>query len=762
MLAPLIFMVLGAIASVDIPDPDQPPTGVQQLLERKHVFLVGTIIQPPERLLGGKRVRLRLEAFKEDNNWHAVSGNMLLNIKQCDKQWSMGQRLIGRIRLRAVRNFNNPGGFDYRQYLANEGIWVRGYARSDADLVPLGKPKAMRVGRFLSRIRRQSSVFLEAWLPTDHASLYRALLLGQRFTLSLQIRELLYNAGVGHLLAISGLHLGMVAGFAFFACQFVFLRVPALVGRWGARPSAALIAFPVAFGYALLTGMHLSALRAILMLAFFTLALVFSRGRDLVNSLLLAAFVILVLYPEALFGASFQLSFIAVAALLIVVPRLPVPGTPGSHEVPESTWRRRGRRLYQYILATVVVSIYTAPVVLAHFHRVSLAGLLANLLVVPLVCFLVLPAGLLALCLLPLSVNLAGFLLTMGSLGLNIVILLATRFGSLPWATLWPGTPSMWQLVLVYCILTIPLVNIQARIRVSLLLGGIVLFTISWMISLDDFCKPAKLSVTYLDVGQGSAAVVEFPKRTAVLVDGGGFYSGAFDVGRHLVAPYLWHRRIDHLEVMVLSHAHPDHFKGLQFVTSHFCIKQFWHNNIATDDPNFSRLITTLARKKIPILGPKELTTARQIQGVDITVLHPPPDLFLGSATPVDNVLNEYSLVFSLKYKEISFLFPGDIEKVAEGRLAALSKLETVDVLLAPHHGSRTSSSLQLLRRLRPRIAVFSVGFDNRFRLPADEVLQRYRTLGTQIYRTDQHGAITISTDGHNLQVETFIKNPSK
>ncbi len=750
----VVFVLIGILASTKIPDPDRPPGTIQELLHRTNVILTGTVTHSLEQGPTGSRMLLNLASFKEGDGWRAVSGNLLLNIRNCQKQWPVGQRLAARVRIRPVRNFNNPGAFNYRQHLANQAIWLRGYVRSDMDLVPLDKPER-NWNYFLDVTRTRIRAFIDGWLPPDLAGLYRSLLLGERYALSADLRELLYNAGIGHLLAISGLHLGLVAGFAFLVCHFVLVRIPAVAGRWGARPVAALAAFSFALLYGLLTGMALPALRATLMLAVLTLALVVQREKDLVNSLLLAAFLILSIYPEALFSASFQLSFIGVAALIFILSVLPVPRLLLPQD--DKKLRRLGRRFYQFICGSLIISLYTAPVVLYHFHRFTTLGIPANLIAVPVVGFLVLPAGLLAVLLLPVSISLAGFLLTLGSLGLNLIVALSSKLGSLTWATFWPGSPRAWQVALAYVLLLLPLAKTRRWCRFSLMAVCSLVLIGSWMIPHHFRSAKSLLRVTFLDVSQGNSAVVELPGDSIMLVDGGGFQGNSFDVGRYVLAPYLWHRGITRLDTMVLSHPHPDHYQGLCFVAAHFPIKQFWYSNVSRRDPDIRSLLTTLADKKVVFVSPREVATTQNINGVDVQVLHPPPD-FSGSArTPTDRELNNLSLVVRLRYKDVSFLFPGDIEKETEDELARLPHLEPVDVLLVSHHGSRTSSSIPFLQRLKPQIAIFSVGFDNRFHLPAYKIRQRYDALGIRTYRTDRDGAITVITDGHEIEVETFL-----
>jgi competence protein ComEC len=752
----VVFVLIGILASTKIPDPDRPPGTIQELFQRKNVILTGIVARSLEQGPTSSRMLLNLASFKEGDEWRAVSGNLLLNIRNCQKQWPVGQRLAGRVRIRPVRNFNNPGAFNYRQHLADRAIWLRGYVRSDMDLVPLDKPER-NWNYFLDVARIRIRAFIDGWLPPDLAGLYRSLLLGERYALSADLRELLYNAGIGHLLAISGLHLGLVAGFAFLVCYFVAVRIPAVAGRWGAQPVAALAAFPVALSYGLLTGMALPALRAILMLAVFTLALVIQREKDLVNSLLLAALLILSIYPEALFSVSFQLSFIGVASLICILSVLPAPRLLLSQDDKREKLRGLVRRFYQFICGSLILSLYTAPVVLYHFHRFAALGIPANIIAVPVVGLLVLPAGLLAVSLLPVSISLAGFLLTLGSLGLNLIVALSNKLASLTWATFWPGSPRAWQVALAYVLLLLPLAKTRRWCRFSVMAVCFLVLIGSWMIPHHFRSSKSLLRVTFLDVSQGNSAVVELPGDSIMLVDGGGFQGNSFDVGRYVLAPYLWHRGITRLDTMVLSHPHPDHYQGLRFVAAHFPIKQFWYSPVSRRDPNIRSLLTTLSDKKVVFVSPRKLATSQNINGVDIQVLHPPAD-FSGSArTLTDKELNNLSLVLRLRYKNVSFLFPGDIEEETEDELVRRAHLEPVDVLLVPHHGSRTSSSLPFLQRLKPKIAIFSVGYDNHFHLPAYSIRQRYDALGIQTYRTDLHGAITISTDGDQVEVETFL-----
>ena len=762
LLPHLLFLTLGAMAISSAPNPDRPPPGLPNLPQRQEMTVIARISSPPKRYPDKTRVMVNLEQCRVGDAMQPVSGGLLLTITSCQKEWPVGQRFIGRVVMRPVRNFNNPGAFDYRRYLADQGIWVQGTVRSDTQLIALDDPASPPWGGMLARILSTSRAFFDAWLPPDLAGLFRALVLGDDYALDEVTKEYLYAAGLGHLVAISGFNLALVAALVFLIFRGGLARLASVAGRWGVSPVASLAAFPVAVVYAMLTGMEVPVLRATLMLAVVTLSLLIQRPKDSLNFLAVAALLILAVTPQDLFSASFQLSFVAVAALIWVPPRLPLPSW--FKEYQEQRWRKAARYLYQFALVTLVASVASAPLVIYYFHRFPLLGIPANLIVVPIVAVLVQPAGLLALLLLPFSTEIAGFVLTIGALGLEIVLGLSSFIGSHSWATFWPGTIGLWQVTLSYILFIIPLLpfsrsRLLAWSRAGLLVAGCLVLLIH-RITLPSSLSP--LRVTFLDVGQGSAAVVELPEGGALLIDGGGFPGSPFDVGRNVVAPYLWHRRIHRLDAMILSHAHPDHFRGLAFIAAQFPVKEFWYPGIPTPDPDCLGLLETLARRGIRILDPRAFSAPRLIQGLQTRVLHPPPDDHRGNDTYTYADHNKLSLVLQLRYKQISFLFPGDIDREAEERLLTLPGFESSQVLLVPHHGSRSSSTISFLERLRPQMAVFSVGFGNPFRFPSPQVWERYRHLNVRTYRTDIHGAITFVTDGERLGVKTFVRSGEK
>ena len=266
------------------------------------------------------------------------------------------------------------------------------------------------------------------------------------------------------------------------------------------------------------------------------------------------------------------------------------------------------------------------------------------------------------------------------------------------------------------------------------------------------------LRLTFIDVGHGDSVLIEFPAGKRMLIDGGGLYEDRFDTGKNIIAPLLWMKKIRKIDTLVLTHPDPDHLKGLNFIASQFSIGQFWDNGFRTDSEPYLRLKKTLEEKKIKTLSLNEETPPQIINGVEISVLNPP--VWSAMQREVRKLwdLNNSSLVMKLQFKNVSVLLTGDIGKEVEERILRKGYLLKSDVLKIPHHGSSSSSSPLFLERVKPTYAILSVGERNIGRLPHPEVLKRYQQLGPRIFRTDKHGAVTVITDGENIEVDTFLK----
>jgi len=267
------------------------------------------------------------------------------------------------------------------------------------------------------------------------------------------------------------------------------------------------------------------------------------------------------------------------------------------------------------------------------------------------------------------------------------------------------------------------------------------------------------LRVTVIDVGDGNAALLEIPGGYTIMIDGGGFPdNSSFDVGARIIAPFLWCKKIKTVDLLILSHPNSDHLNGLIYLADHFNVKTLWTNGEPSNTLGYHNLMKVCAGRGI--LSPPYAHMARehQISGVRLDLLYPPQDFMEHKESDKWRNTNNNSLVVKVSYGDAAFLFSGDITVPAELELVGLAagRLSSM-VLIAPHHGSRSSSSQEFIEKVDPEVVVVSCGHNSRFNFPHPEILQRYNDLGVSIYRTDLNGAVNLSTNGQQLEVNSFI-----
>jgi competence protein ComEC len=417
-------------------------------------------------------------------------------------------------------------------------------------------------------------------------------------------------------------------------------------------------------------------------------------------------------------------------------------GTSRASVLGGGVWRWFRGWLLPAFLVTLAATLGTYPVLAYHFNRVSVVGLVANLVVVPLTGVVV-PFLLGASLALSVSETLARALLFPADLVLSLMVAAARFFSSLPHASVSVSTPTLVEIILFYLLVLVVANLKRGRLYRRLALALLLLLVLDLGYWAYGRRFGDTLKATFISVGQGDSALIEFPGGTVMLIDGGGFYGG-FDPGERIVAPLLRGKKIRRIDYMVLSHAQHDHMGGLGFIARNFNVKEFWWNGVG----DLGGLVGALQGSGALIREIGSGTRIPPIGGVHIEVLHPEPGLDLD--------LNDMSLVLKLSYGSKSFLFMGDIGEEAEAGLVSRVSGLGATVLKSPHHGSRTSSSEALLGASRSAAAIISVGRANVFGFPHRATLERYSQAGMEVYRTDLDGAVEVSTDGARLRVVTY------
>lgn len=659
-----------------------------------------------------------------------------LYVEDAERCFLPGDVIRFKTRLRQPRLFKIPGEFDWPRYLAGQGIDLSGWVAA-ADLVEVSGVRGRRVARPVAQWRSLLAERIERTLPPPRAELVRALILGQGRLLSADIRRTLSSGGVSHLFAISGLHLGLIAVFGYRICFAIVLRLHGLIEQVPPQRLLPLLMLPVLLFYLILTGDAVSTRRA------FALALlgsVFLLWRYHVNPLVLLASLAtlsLAVNPLLLWQAGWQLSFAGAAGILLWQPwwrpgRL--AGVPGWLRYP-----------FQMLVVTAAATLATLPLVIMNFHIVATAGLVTNLVCVPLVTLVALPLGLAGLVLFVVQPDLAdlcfrgcGMVLEFLVRFVDRVIMLDGLGGQFLFLNHWQHAAIAFAVVL-FLLWPHRVRNLRFGVFAA---ATPVVVALLWLLPSS---PRADLSLTLFSVGQGESMLLRNGRGQTLLIDGGGLYGDRFDVGERLLAPALGAMKVRHLDAVLLTHDHPDHRKGLIFLLDHFSVGAFYGSR--RPEELSGSLKQALQRNGIPCETIKPGWNRLDFWGEGTLKAFAAAGPQLGE--------NDSSVVLYLDTPDnAGILLTGDLEADGVERLLKAGIPGPVKLLKLPHHGSRYSSIDRLVELLDPDLCLVSAGYRNRYHLPARSVIRDLASKGISLYRTDTDGTVQALFDSGTWTVE--------
>jgi competence protein ComEC len=575
------------------------------------------------------------------------------------------------------------------------------------------------------------------------AGFVRTMVLGERNDVPTQVEDGFRAAGATHVLSVSGLHLAVVVALVFHFLHRIFAAAPSLSLRVPPKVVASLLSLPACAFYALLTGEAVATLRSAVMASIVLLASIVNRPLCLTTSIAAAGLLLLARSPLAILDVSFQLSFASVIGLgLLARWMLPAHGTAA-----RGLARRALAWLLRSLSASFAACLVTAPLVAHHFGEITPAAPLGNLVLVPMVELVVLPCGLVG-ALLGLAHTWLGALpLWLAELASRTALAAADLFRRFAPVVLvrYPTWGETLLLVASAGLLLYAFLRRSAHWRPWLVMGAVAGLCAYGGMFVRDVIRRGRddVRVTFLDVGQGDSAIVEGPRGFVALVDGGGRYDDSFDTGARIVEPVLRARGITSLDLVILSHPHPDHMNGLFRILQRFPVRTLWTSGDDGRNRRYADLMALARQRNVRIEPPVGLT----VDGIAIKLLGPWLDGNIGVPPGLDT--NDGSLVVQLAFAGRRILFTGDIGSEGEEELfeSALAADLPSDVLKVPHHGSRYASSTRFLAAVSPVLAVASAGRFNRFGLPNPVAMERYQRRSIPLLRTDQNGAVRVTVD---------------
>ncbi len=680
--------------------------------EGKTLTVTGRVIDIPEKQHQNIRFYFDVDQAHLNGKVIPFQGKVKLGWYQnIPDQLQSGSYWQLQVRLKRPSGFVNTGGFDYEKWLFKQAVLATGYVRNSSTNRQLAKAEPWR----LDRIRESIKQYI--FTQVDHkeaAAVISALSVAVRNEITPEQWEIFKNTGTSHLIAISGLHIGMVAGFAFLPVSLIWMLFPRLYLYVPVKVAALFFGAILATLYALLAGFTIPTQRALIMVLFSVFALLNKRKIPLSSVLFSAIFFVLLIDPLAGLSEGFWLSFFSVSLIFYLLSQ-------SYKTLP-----------YQLLHLQLLLSFGMIPITAAFFGSASLVSPLANFIAIPWVTLLIVPSTLIAIPLFYIAPNLGQYPLNLAAWAVEKLFHYLSYLNELPYSIIsFTEQPLLltFAAILGVLILVLPR-GVPGRWLGLIFIAPIFLYQPK---------KPefGEFKLTVLDVGQGLATVLQ-TKHHTLIFDTGERYSSTFDIGKIVILPYLQAQNIHYIDKLILSHLDKDHAGGAKSIIDKLSVIQL----LSSQTIKLNQHVASLC-----VAG-----KSWQWDGVSFQFLSPSP--------MQDNFdRNNYSCVLQVKNKYHRLLLLADIEKQAEKWLLKHQATElAADVMLVPHHGSKTSSTQAFLQAVNPQLAIISAGYRNRFHFPHQKIVQRYQELDITLLNTETAGEIDVMFPSNNKAIKVYAK----
>ncbi len=677
-------------------------------LEGQNIQIEGRIIGLPQK--DDRRVKFDFSVLKSSIQLPEKIRLSWYFPKQAIKA---GQSWQLTVKLKKPHGRFNPGSFDYERWLFVGNIGATGYVRNTPEPILL---KSVSLWQSYSAIRQNISDQLTALLPkSESVGLIKALIIGEKHEINAKQWDVFKKTGTIHLLAISGLHIGLISSLVYF----LLLKIAVRLSVVSPQNIAAISAVLVAVVYSALAGFSVPTQRALIMLIVIMSAIILQRNTLTKNTLALAMLAVVLYDPLAVLSAGFWLSFLAVSVIVF------------------SLSARLGKAGYWMSATKIhfVTAIGLSPLLLFYFQQISIVAPLANFIVVPVVSLLVVPLCFVAVLTMAISADISLIFLQLIDAILKVLFHLLSIMADLPYASI--TTPAVPFYVVPFALLGVFILLAPKGIPARWL-GAVFLFPI--LFTKQSHLNDGDFELTLLDVGQGLATVIQTSNHTLVF-DTGAKYSDKFDMGGSVVIPFLQYKGIDKIDTLLISHGDNDHVGGAKTIVDKM--------DVQTILSSVPPLLTSY--QAVQCVAGQQWVWDK----VEFEIISPALNVFDGD--------NNNSCVLNVSSLDKSVLLTGDIEREAESWLLKQQgeRLKT-DVLIAAHHGSKTSSTLEFLKTVNPDVILIPAGYRNRFSFPHKQVIERYAALNKKWMNTANSGAIIVAIKNNQLTVNSTRKQQGK
>jgi len=722
---------------------EKPANHISHYIGLQKWKISGTVSDNPSYRYPKTYVIINVTNLQKGENSHNVYGKIRLSIWGKHEHLKKGLCIKFTSRLLNFNNFKNPGGFDYKYYMNfHKNIDAYAYAKNKQIQILDFYSECNIIEKLTDNFCKKISQMITNNTSNESSGFLHAIILGKRNQLSQEINDIFISTGIVHLLAISGLHMGMIAITAFVFFRWLFRRSENLCLYGLTDYFAAILSFVLMAVYFLISGMSPATQRAFIMISVFLLSQIIYREQQSLNTLCFAAFLILSWDVRSLTSISFQMSFIAVFIIIL-----------GFKKLSEIIKDISNYSVLNYVGQLFVCSLFgiiaTAPLSMHYFYHTSWMGLFTNLFAIPIVGLCILPFLFFSILMIYICEPFANKLISLSGFFADQLIAMLKCISNYSEPFEIYCHLSCFEIFCWYCLVILILTGYSRYKKyLWIIILLFIMFDTFYWVNQRFFQRDVR--VTILDVHKGNAVLVELPGGDCLMIDGGGM-SSSFDIGKHVVAPYLWRNKIKSVNTLILTHPDRDHLQGFLFVAKHFYVKSVWSNGDKKKTELFKEWIEIINQKRIhnKII---HANCKESLSNVDFTFFNP-PKLNNSSKLFYDDT-NNNSLVVQLKYKDNKFLFTGDIEYEAESFLVQNScdSLKS-DILLCPHHGSRTSSTKEFINCVKPELVIISTRKDYKNNLPNPKVIARYLQSDCIVKRTDIDGAIIINLSKEGWEI---------